>query len=196
MSLRRGVSLIALVLVAVVTLEACKRPVPPPPPPPPAPPPVVQAPPPPPPPPPPPRVQPPPPPAPPRQPTEDEIFSKKTLDQLNSETPRGDVGFDYDMATIRDDQRGTLQKNVDWMRRWTSTRVTIEGHADSRGTNQYNLALGDRRANAVKEYMVGLGIAADRLVVLSRGEESPQCTDESEGCFARNRRGHPVITAK
>jgi peptidoglycan-associated lipoprotein len=150
--------------------------------------------PPPPPPPPPPPVQPPPPP--PRQPTEEELFSKKTLEQLNSEMPLGDVEFDYDMATIRDDQRGVLQKNVDWMRRWTSTRVTIEGHADSRGTNQYNLALGDRRANAIKDYMVGLGIAADRLVVISRGEESPQCTEETEACFARNRRGHPVITAK
>jgi peptidoglycan-associated lipoprotein len=193
MSLRRCVSLIALVLVAVVTLEACKRPVPPPPPPPPAPPPVVQQAPP-----PPPTPQPapqPPPPAP-RAPTEEELFSKKTLEQLNSEMPLGDVEFDYDMATIRDDQRGILQKNVDWMRRWTSTRVTIEGHADARGTNQYNLALGDRRANAIKDYMVGLGIAADRLVVISRGEESPQCTDESEACFARNRRGHPVITAK
>jgi peptidoglycan-associated lipoprotein len=193
MSLRRCVSLIALVLVAVVTLEACKRPVPPPPPPPPAPPPVVQQAPP-----PPPTPQPapqPPPPAP-RAPTEEELFSKKTLEQLNSEMPLGDVEFDYDMATIRDDQRGILQKNVDWMRRWTSTRVTIEGHADARGTNQYNLALGDRRANAIKDYMVGRGIAAVRLVVISRGEESPQCTDESEACFARNRRGHPVITAK
>ena len=194
MSLRRCVSLIALVLVAVVTLEACKRPVPPPPPPPPAPPPVVQQAPP-----PPPKPQPPPPQPPPpapRAPTEEELFSKKTLEQLNSERPLGDVEFDYDMATIRDDQRGMLQKNVDWMRRWTSTRVTIEGHADSRGTNQYNLALGDRRANAIKDYMVGLGIAADRLVVISRGEESPQCTDESEACFRSNRRGHPVITAK
>jgi len=194
MNLRRCVSLIALVLVAVVTLEACKRPVPPPPPPPPAPPPVVQQAPP-----PPPKPQPPPPQPPPpapRAPTEEELFSKKTLEQLNSEMPLGDVEFDYDMATIRDDQRGILQKNVDWMRRWTSTRVTIEGHADARGTNQYNLALGDRRANAIKDYMVGLGIAADRLVVISRGEESPQCTDESEACFTRNRRGHPVITAK
>jgi peptidoglycan-associated lipoprotein len=193
MNLRRCVSLIALVLAAVVTLEACKRPVPPPPPPP-APPPVVQ-----PPPPAPPQPQPPPPAPPPpapRAPTEEELFSKKTLEQLNSEMPLGDVEFEYDMATIREDQRGILQKNADWMRRWTSTRVTVEGHADSRGTNQYNLALGDRRATAIKDYMVGLGIAADRLVVISRGEESPQCTDETEACFARNRRGHHVITAK
>ena len=193
MNLRRSVWLLAFVLLAVFTLEACKRPLPPPPPPPPAPP-VVQ-----------PAPPPPPPPAPPQQPpaapaprplTEDELFSRKTLEQLNSEMPLGDVTFNYDESTIREDQRGTLQKNADWMRRWTSTRVTIEGHADARGTNQYNLALGDKRGNAVKAYLVGLGIAADRLVVVSRGEESPLCTEENEACFERNRRGHFVITAK
>jgi peptidoglycan-associated lipoprotein len=192
MNLRRCLWLITAVLLAVMTLEACKRPVPPPPPPPPAPP-VVQAPPPPPPPPPPPAPAPAPPP---RALTEDEVFAAKTLDQLNAEMPLGDVLFDYDQSSIREDQRAMLQKNADWMRRWTTTRVTVEGHADSRGTNQYNLALGQLRANAVKDYLVGLGVAADRLVVISRGEESPQCTDETEACFARNRRGHSVITAK
>lgn len=193
MNLRRGVSLFALVLLAVMTLEACRRPVPPPAPPPAPPPPVVQAPPPPPPPPPPP-VQPPPPA--PRALTEDEIFAKKTVAELNAEGHLGTVLFDYDESAIRDDQRGILQKNVDWMRRWTSTRVTIEGHADSRGTNQYNLALGERRAAAVRDFMVGQGIAGDRLVTVSRGEESPLCTDETEGCWQRNRRGAPIITAK
>ncbi len=72
----------------------------------------------------------------------------------------------------------------------------MEGHADSRGTNEYNLALGERRGNAVKEYLVGLGIAADRLIVVSKGEETPVCTEETEGCWTRNRRGHFVITAK
>jgi peptidoglycan-associated lipoprotein len=194
MNLRRSVWLLAVVLLAVFTLEACKRPVPPPPPPP-APPPAVV--PPPPPPPPAPRpTPPPPPPAAPRPPTEEEIFSKKTLEQLNSEMPLADVAFDYDQFAIREDQRATLQRNADFMRRWTSTRVTVEGHADSRGTNQYNLALGDKRAAAVKDYLVGLGIAADRLVVVSRGEESPVCTEETEACFDRNRRGRFVITAK
>ncbi len=193
MNLRRSVLLIAYVLVAAFALEACRRPMPPPPPPPPAPPVVQPAPPPPPPPPPP--AQPAPPPAP-RPLTEEEIFSKKTLDQINAEMPLGDVSFDYDQASVRDDQRGILQKNADWMRRWTTTRVTVEGHADSRGTNQYNLALGDKRGNAVKDYLVGLGIAADRVVVVSRGEESPLCTDETEACFERNRRGHFIVTAK
>lgn len=124
------------------------------------------------------------------------MFAKKTLDQLNAEMPLTDVSFDYDMSIIRDDQRATLQKNADYMRRWTSIRVTIEGHADARGTNEYNLALGERRGNAVRDYLVGLGIAAERMVVISKGEESPLCTDETEGCFARNRRGHFIITAK
>jgi peptidoglycan-associated lipoprotein len=124
------------------------------------------------------------------------VFAKKTVDQLNAEMPLTDVTFDYDMSLIRDDQRATLQKNADYMRRWTSIRVTVEGHADARGTNEYNLALGERRGNAVRDYLVGLGIAAERMVVISKGEESPLCTDETEGCFARNRRGHFIITAK
>ena len=106
------------------------------------------------------------------------------------------MGFDYDAATVREDQRGILQKNADWMRRWTTTRVSIEGHADQRGTNEYNLALGERRGKAVMDYLVSLGIAADRMVVVSKGEESPLCTDTSEGCYTRNRRGHFVVTAK
>jgi peptidoglycan-associated lipoprotein len=82
------------------------------------------------------------------------------------------------------------------MRRWTATRVSVEGHADSRGTNEYNLALGQRRSNAVRDYMVSLGIAADRLVVVSKGEESPLCTEETEPCWARNRRGSFIVVAK
>lgn len=119
-----------------------------------------------------------------------------TLAELNAKMPLGDVFFDYDQSVIRPDQRDTLQKNADWMRRWTSTRVQVEGHADSRGTNEYNLALGERRAAAVRDYMVGLGVAGDRISIVSRGEESPVCTEENESCWSRNRRGHFVITAK
>jgi peptidoglycan-associated lipoprotein len=128
--------------------------------------------------------------------TEDEVFAKKTVEQLNAEMPLGDVLFDYDQFAIRDDQRGVLQKNADYLRRWTAVRATIEGHADLRGTNEYNLSLGERRANAVREYLTSLGIGADRLVVVSKGEEEPLCTEESEACHQRNRRGHAVITAK
>jgi len=192
MNLRRCVWLTTIVLLVTLTVTACAKKIPPPPPPPPAPP-AAPAPPPPPPPPPP---APAPAPAPPRALTEEEIFAKKTVDELNKEMPLADVSFDYDMSLIREDQRAILQKNADYMRRWTSIRVTIEGHADARGTSEYNLALGERRGNAVKDYLTGLGIAAERMIVISKGEESPLCTEETEGCFARNRRGHFIISAK
>jgi peptidoglycan-associated lipoprotein len=184
--------LTTMVLLAVFVVACGPKKVPPPPPPPPEPP-AAPAPPPPPPPVATPKPAPPPPPAP---LSEDELFARKSLDQLNAEMPLGDVMFDYDQFTIRDDQRGILQKNADWMRRWTTTRVSVEGHADARGTNEYNLALGDRRARAVVNYMASLGIAADRLVPVSKGEEAPACTELTEGCYERNRRGHFVITAK
>jgi peptidoglycan-associated lipoprotein len=124
------------------------------------------------------------------------VFARKTVEQLNAEMPLGDVMFNYDQSTIRDDQRAALQRNADYLRRWTTVRVSVEGHADARGTNEYNLALGERRANAVKEYLVGLGVTGDRMVVVSKGEETPLCTDMTEACYERNRRGHFVITAK
>jgi peptidoglycan-associated lipoprotein len=106
------------------------------------------------------------------------------------------VIFDYDQFSIRDDQRAALQANGDYLRRWTTVRVTIEGHADARGTNEYNLALGQRRANAIRDYLAGVGIAADRMVVVSKGEEEPMCREDTDACHARNRRGHFVATAK
>jgi peptidoglycan-associated lipoprotein len=137
-------------------------------------------------------------PAPPPPPalTEEELFARKTLEQLNAERPLGDVFFDYDQFTIRDDARAVLQRNAEWLRRWRSTRITIEGHCDSRGTNEYNLALGDRRANAVRDYLVSLGVERERLTLVSKGEETPVCFEETERCWQQNRRGQSVITAK
>lgn len=194
MKLRRSVQLTTVALLIVIGIASCSRRIPPPAPPPPAPPPPVTAPAPPPPPPPPP--QPAPAPAPQRPLTEDEIFSQKSLDQLNQEMPLGDMYFDYDQASIRDDARAVLQRNAEFLKRWPSTRIRVEGHTDSRGTNEYNLGLGERRAAAVRDYLVSLGIMADRMLTVSRGEETPQCTEETEACWQRNRRGHFVFTAK
>ena len=140
----------------------------------------------------------PPPPSPPPAPalTEDEIFAKKTLEQLNAERPLGDVFFDLDASAVRDDARPALQKNAEWLKRWKSTRISVEGHCDERGSGEYNLALGDRRGNAVKAYLVSLGIGADRISVVTKGKESPFCTDSNEACWQQNRRGHFLITAK
>lgn len=143
---------------------------------------------------------PPPPPAPapaaPRALTEEELVAQKTLEQLNAEKPLGDVFFDLDQSTIREDGRATLTANATWMKRWSNTRITIEGHCDERGTAEYNLGLGERRAQAVKAYLVSLGIAADRVTTVSKGKESPVCTDKNEACWQRNRRGGSIITAK
>ena len=145
---------------------------------------------------------PPPPPAPPaaapapRPLTEDELFAQKSLDQLNKERPLGDVFFELDRSTIRDDARASLTTNANWLKRWTGTRITIEGHCDERGTAEYNLGLGERRANAVKAYLVELGVPGDRITVVSKGKESPFCTESNEACWQQNRRGHFVITAK
>ena len=129
-------------------------------------------------------------------PTEDEIFAGKTLAALNGEKPLSDAYFDLDSQSIRADAKPVLQKNSDWMKRWGTTKVMVEGHADSRGSAEYNLALGERRAAAVRDYLVNLGVATDRIQVVSKGKESPVCTEENEGCWAQNRRGHFVITAK
>jgi peptidoglycan-associated lipoprotein len=142
---------------------------------------------------------PPPPPTPPPAPaalTEDQLFAQKSLEQLNAERPLGDVFFDLDSSEIRDDARGALQTNATWLKRWTSTQITVEGHCDSRGSAEYNLALGSRRAAAVKDYLVNLGIPAARITVISKGKEQPFCNEETESCWQQNRRGHFLITAK
>jgi peptidoglycan-associated lipoprotein len=119
-----------------------------------------------------------------------------SLDQLNAQQPLANVLFDYDSADLSDTARASLQKNGAWMQRWTSTRVTVEGHADARGTSEYNLALGERRAGTVRDYLVSLGIDAARITTVSLGEERPLCAEETEACWAQNRRGQFVITAK
>jgi peptidoglycan-associated lipoprotein len=191
--MKRWVPLLAITaIVASVGVGACghKKPGPPPPAPAPAPAPPATTP-----------TPPPPPPAPPApaatpQPSEDEIFAKKSLDELNAEKPLTDAFFDLDSSQIRGDATQALQKDAEWMKRWASTKITIEGHCDSRGSSEYNLALGDRRAKAVAQYLVSLGISGDRIQTVSKGKEQPFCNEENEACWQQNRRGHFIITAK
>ena len=192
--MRRGVRVCAAVaLAAVIGVSGCakKKPAPPQPtPPPPAETPRTT-----------PTAPPPPPPAPapreePRAMSEEEIFARKSIEDLNKEGVLADTFFALDSSQVSDEGRGTLQKNADWMKRWASTRILVEGHGDSRGTAEYNLALGERRASAVRDYLVNLGIPAARIQIVSKGKEAPFCGDENEGCWQQNRRGHFVITAK
>jgi peptidoglycan-associated lipoprotein len=105
------------------------------------------------------------------------------------------VHFDYDHYELRDEDRNILQRQASWLQKYPQVRVTVEGHCDERGTREYNLALGARRANAVKEYLVGLGVSAGRLTTISYGKERPICTQSSEDCYAQNRRGVTTVTS-
>jgi peptidoglycan-associated lipoprotein len=193
--LRHALRVTSLYLAASLLLlvAGCGKKTPPAAPPPAAPPPVVTQQPPPA---PPPQTNPPPSVPPPPAPTEEEIFARLTLAELNAKKPLEDVYFAYDKADLSDKARASLQKNAQWMGKWTSTKITIEGHADSRGTNEYNLALGERRANAVRSYLSSLGVGAERMRTISYGEERPVCTEEEESCWSQNRRAHMIITGR
>jgi peptidoglycan-associated lipoprotein len=108
----------------------------------------------------------------------------------------GDAFYDYDKSEVREDARNVLQRNAEALktifREYTAGSVTIEGHCDERGSAEYNLGLGDRRATTARDFLVQLGVPADRLKVVSYGKERPQCTDSNETCWQKNRRAHFV----
>jgi peptidoglycan-associated lipoprotein len=104
------------------------------------------------------------------------------------------VHFALNQYNIEDTDKNTLNKQAAWLARYPSVRLSIEGHCDERGTREYNLALGARRANSVKEYLVAQGVSAGRLETISYGKERPICTESNEDCWAQNRRGVSVIT--
>lgn len=104
-----------------------------------------------------------------------------------------DIHFDFDRYDIRPPDADVLKQNAEWLRGSPSTLLLVEGHADERGTNEYNLALGQRRAEATRDYLVSLGLEVARITVLSYGEERPVCTERTEACWARNRRAHFLV---
>jgi peptidoglycan-associated lipoprotein len=106
--------------------------------------------------------------------------------------PLHDIHFAYDSFELDETSRQTLQENGQWLKDHPNVRVEVEGHCDDRGTAEYNLALGAKRAAAAKSYLVNLGIGSDRMTTISYGEELPVCSEETEECWARNRRDHFV----
>lgn len=132
------------------------------------------------------RVAPPPPPA---TPT---ATKRSAADILSSDVQ--DAYFDYDKNEVRDDARAALTKDADILKQLFADNagfiVLIEGHCDERGSAEYNLGLGDRRATAAKDFLVSLGVPADRMKTISYGKERPQCTDANDGCYQKNRRAH------
>lgn len=108
-------------------------------------------------------------------------------------SPLKDVFYEFDRYDLNADARATLRANADWLRNNPSARVEIEGHCDERGTNEYNLALGAKRAQAAREFLTSLGISGDRLSTISYGEEIPVCREHEEECWKQNRRARFVI---
>jgi peptidoglycan-associated lipoprotein len=131
---------------------------------------------------------------------EDDPLASADLQRVNDELRRRgfspDVYFEYDESSLSDEARERLARNAELLRAQPQFLVTIEGHADERGTNEYNLALGDKRANAVRDYLSSLGVDGGRLRTLSYGEERPVCTTSEESCWSQNRRGHLIITGR
>jgi peptidoglycan-associated lipoprotein len=104
-----------------------------------------------------------------------------------------DAFYDLDKSDLRPDARAALTKDAEFLRSYPQVRVSIEGHCDERGSTEYNLGLGQRRAEAAKNYVISLGISADRMETISWGKERPFCTEHNEACWQQNRRGHFVM---
>lgn len=108
--------------------------------------------------------------------------------------PLGDIHFGYNDATIRPEDNEVLKANADYLSSHAGTRVQIEGHCDDRGSEEYNIALGARRAQAAKDYLATLGVSGDRMSTISYGKELPLCTEETDDCWAQNRRDHFALS--
>ena len=146
-------------------------------------------------------TKPPAPPAPMREPMPPEPIPSddvagRSLDDLNKDSPLKPVFFDYDSSDVNDAGRTILEANAAVLKKYSSWVITIEGHCDERGTAEYNLALGERRAVAARQYLISLGLDANRLRTVSYGSEFPFDPAHQETAWGRNRRAHFVITAK
>ena len=132
----------------------------------------------------------------PPEPVRDDAISSASLDDLNRNSPLKPVFFDLDSAELTPAGQKALDDNAALLKRYGTWAITIEGHCDERGTAEYNLALGERRAAAARAYLVSLGIPSDRLRTVSYGKEFPFDPGHDEAAFAKNRRAHFVITSK
>jgi peptidoglycan-associated lipoprotein len=132
----------------------------------------------------------------PPEPLSEDAIANRSLDELNRDSPFRPVFFELDEAELDDVGRKTAQSNADLLKKYQSWVVTVEGHCDERGTAEYNLALGERRAVSVKTYLVSLGIAPDRIRTVTYGKEFPFDPGHNENAWAKNRRAHFVITSK
>jgi peptidoglycan-associated lipoprotein len=124
-----------------------------------------------------------------------EALQKGTLGKGTEMGPLKDVNFDFDRYDLRPDAREILKGHAAWLKANPQSRVEVEGHCDERGTSEYNLALGSKRAESAKRYLIDLGISPSALSTISYGEELPLCREQNEACWAKNRRAHFVVKA-
>jgi peptidoglycan-associated lipoprotein len=129
-------------------------------------------------------------------PTEEELFLAKSLDQINKEKPLAMIHFDYDKFAIRDDAKPVLESNAAWLKKFKSAKILIEGHCDERGTEDYNLALGEKRAKSAYDYLVSLGVAAERMKTISYGKSQPIDLGKDEAAWQKNRRAQFLVIEK
>ncbi len=124
-----------------------------------------------------------------------ERYKQGTLG-AGEEGPLKDIQFAFDCYELDESARGMLRENGNWMKDHSGSKVELEGHCDERGTVEYNLALGAKRARAAKEHLAALGVPADRLTTISYGEELPLCHEHDEACWQKNRRAHFVVLSE
>jgi peptidoglycan-associated lipoprotein len=128
--------------------------------------------------------------------SEEEMLLQKSLDQINREKPLGIVYFDYDSAVIRNDARGVMDVNASWLKKFRTVKILVEGHCDERGTEEYNLALGEKRAKAAQDYLLSTGITSDRIRIISYGKSQPLNPGHDESSWQMNRRAQFLIIEK
>jgi len=128
--------------------------------------------------------------------TEEEIFLRKSLEEINNEAPLNMVHFDYDKYFIRDDAKPVLEANAQWLNKFKTVGILIEGHCDERGTEEYNMALGEKRAKSTLDYLVSLGISSNRIKTISYGKSQSIDPGHNEISWQKNRRAKFTIIAK
>jgi len=128
--------------------------------------------------------------------SEEELFLSKSLEQINREKPLQMIHFDYDKFFIRDDAKPVLEADAAWLKKFKTAKILIEGHCDERGTEDYNLALGEKRAKSTYDYLVSLGVAPERMKTLSYGKSQPIDTGHNEAAWQMNRRAQFAVIEK
>jgi len=128
--------------------------------------------------------------------TEEEIFMAKSLEEVNLEAPLKMIHFDYDRFSIRADAKPMLETSAAWLRKFKSAKILIEGHCDERGTEEYNLALGEKRAKSTMEYLMSLGISPERMKIISYGKSQSLDAGHNEVAWQQNRRSQFLIIEK